>query len=163
MRIRNYCIQYNIGTIVIGHNPGQKQGVNLGKKTNQNFVSIPFHQFINMIKYKAEEIGIEIKEQEESHTSKCSFLDDESVEHHDIYVGERVNRGIFRSKLGSINSDVNGALNIIKKAIPNAFKRIKSYNVDGIEDVWLHPLRINPLIINTSSKMLSRNIGIIEG
>ncbi len=34
------------------------------------------------------------------------------------------------------NSDVNGALNIIKKAIPNAFAK-------GIEDVGLHPKRLS--------------------
>lgn len=150
--IIDYCIQHNIGTIVIGYNPEWKQKINLGKRNNQNFVQIPFYRLINMIKYKAEEIGIEIREQNESHTSKCSFLDEESVEHHDIYVGKRISRGLFRSLNGIIiNADVNGVLNIIKKAIPKTFSKEK---VDRIEDVWLHPVRINPLIVN-------RNINII--
>ncbi len=36
--IVRYCIQYNIGTIVIGYNPDWKRDINLGKKINQNFV-----------------------------------------------------------------------------------------------------------------------------
>ncbi|MGC8515800.1 MAG: hypothetical protein ACP5OC_06680 [Thermoplasmata archaeon] len=37
------------------------------------------------IKYKAEEIEINVTVHEENHTSKCSFLDSESIEHHDSY------------------------------------------------------------------------------
>jgi len=96
-----------------------------------------------MIEYKAEEIGISVIKKEESHTSKCSFLDDESIEHHDSYVGKRISRGLFRSITGKlINADVNGVLNIIKKAIPKAFSQER---VDRIEDEGLHPIRINPL------------------
>jgi len=94
---------------------------------------------INQIKYKAEEKGINVILQEESHTSKCSFLDSESVEHHDQYLGKRFKRGLFRSVKGIvINADVNGAYNIIKKAIPKAFAKVEA---DRIEGVGLHPLR----------------------
>ena len=85
------------------------------------------------------EVGIKVIEQEEAHTSKCSFLDGESIEHHKSYAGKRVKRGLFRSAKGIlINADVQGALNIIKKAIPKAFSK---ENADEIEDVGLHPLR----------------------
>jgi putative transposase len=141
--IVEYCLLHNIGTIVIGYNPNWKQEINLGKKTNQNFVFIPSDKLVKMIKYKAEEIGISVIEKEESYTSKCSFLDGESNEHHNVYMGERISRGLFRSEKGTIiNADVQGAYNIIKKAIPEAFKKL---SVDWIEDVGLHPLRINPL------------------
>jgi len=94
-----------------------------------------------MLQYKAEEAGIAVKEQEESHTSKCSFLDNESIEHHDKYIGKRIKRGIFRSAKGIlINADVQGALNIIRKAFPKAFPQ---GSADGIEDVGLHPERAN--------------------
>lgn len=150
--IIDYCIKNNIGTIVIGYNPEWKQEINLGKRNNQNFVQIPFYRLIKMVKYKGEEVGISTIGQDESHTSKCSFLDEESVEHHDVYVGKRISRGLFRSAKGIIiNADVQGALNTIKKAIPKAFPKGK---VDRIEDVGLHPLRINPLTIN-------RNVNII--
>lgn len=124
--IVNYCIQHNIGTIVIGHNPGQKQEINLGKTTNQNFVQIPEYSLRKMIKYKGDEIGISVLDQEESHTSKCSFLDDEPIGHSGRYMGKRISRGLFRSSIGKlINADVQGAYNIIKKAFPKSFMNLK--------------------------------------
>ncbi|MHB8358534.1 MAG: RNA-guided endonuclease TnpB family protein, partial [Thermoplasmataceae archaeon] len=71
--------------------------------------------------------------QEESHTSRCSFLDGESIEHHDVYVGKRAKRGVFRSSDGIlIHADLNAVYNIIKKAIPEAF-------ANGIEGIGLYP------------------------
>jgi len=137
--IINYCIEHDIGTLVIGHNEGWKQKITLGRRNNQNFVSIPYYILIHDLTYKGEEIGMQVKEQEEAHTSKCSFLDGESIEHHEKYAGKRIKRGIFRSADGTrINADVNGALNIIKKAIPKAFSK---ENADRIEGIGLCPLR----------------------
>ncbi len=150
--IIDYCIKHNIGTIVMGHNPGQKQEINLGKITNQSFVNIPEYLLRKMIKYKGEEIGISILDQEESHTSKCSFLDEEPVGHSGKYMGKRIynttcHGGLFRSSIGKIiNADVQGGYNIIKKALPKAFMNLKVIRTDGIEGVGLHPIRINPLI-----------------
>lgn len=139
--IVNWCIDNNIGIIVIGHNDNWKQDIAIGKRNNQNFVQIPFNKLIDMLQYKAEEAGITVKEQEESHTSKCSFLDNESIDHHDKYMGKRIKRGIFRSAKGIlINADVNGSLNIIRKAFPKAFPQ---GSADGIEGVGLHPERAN--------------------
>jgi len=88
---------------------------------------------INQIKYKAEETGIQVIIQDEEHTSKCSFLDNESIEHHDAYIGKRIKRGMFRSANGTlIHADLNAVYNIIKKAIPEAF-------AGGIEGVGLYP------------------------
>lgn len=135
--IVNYCAKNNVGTIVIGKNNGWKQNINMGKRNNQNFVSIPFARLINQIHYKAEEIGIKVICNEESYTSKCSFLDNESICKHEVYLGKRVKRGLFRSESNMmINADLNGALNIIRKAIPNAF-------ADGIEGVRLHPIKVS--------------------
>ena len=135
--------RHDIGRLASGYNKEWKQEVELGKRNNQNFVQIPFLMLIQQIKYKAEERGIEVvlKEErgvevivvEEDHTSKCSFLDGEPIEHRE-YTGKRI-RGLFRSARGTvINADVNGAYNIIRKAIPEAF-------ADGIEGVGLHPVR----------------------
>lgn len=137
--IINYCIKNNIGTIIIGYNQDWKQNLNIGKKNNQNFYQIPFNTLINQIKYKSEETGIDIILQEESHTSKCSFLDNEPIEYHNEYMGKRIKRGLFRSKNGIIiNADVQSALNIIRKAVPKAFAKVEA---DGIEGVELHPIR----------------------
>jgi len=135
----DYCLENNIGTIVIGKNDNWKQEANMGKRNNQNFVQIPHYKLIEMLQYKAEAEGITVKLQQEAHTSKCSFLDSEPICHQEKYKGVRFSRGLFRSANGTIlNSDVNGAYNIIRKAIPDAFAK-------GIEGVGLHPIRSNTL------------------
>jgi transposase len=69
------------------------------------------------LKHKLEARGIAFELVPESHTSKCSFYDEEAVEHHDEYVGERVERGLFEASDGTrYNADVNGAVNIARKA-----------------------------------------------
>ena len=106
-----------ISKIVIGYNENWKQGINLGKRNNQNFVQIPFKTLVDYITYKAHDYNIEVIIQEESYTSKCSFLDDEAVCKHEVYSGKRVKRGLFRSKTGmEIHADINAAYNIAKKA-----------------------------------------------
>ncbi|MFA4870841.1 MAG: transposase [Pedobacter sp.] len=135
----NYCLENNIGTIVIGHNKSWKQNINIGKHNNQNFVSIPYYLLTNLFKYKAEEEGIKIIEINEAHTSKCSFLDNEPICHQEKYLGKRIKRGLFQSSNGTlINADVQGSLNIIKKVFPNAF-------ADGIVVQGLVPKRLSIL------------------
>ena len=112
----NHLDSYNIDTVIFGHNIGQKQDINLGKVTNQNFVQIPFTQLMNLLKYKCELRGIRFIETEESYTSKCSFLDEEIISKHSTYVGQRVQRGLFKTSTGVlINADINGSLNIGRK------------------------------------------------
>jgi len=125
----NQLVSADIHTLVIGKNNGWKQDVTLGKVNNQNFVQIPFEQFIQMLEYKCAAVGITVKKVNESHTSKCSFLDCEDICHHDNYVGKRVKRGLFRCADGRlINADVNGAYNILRKCKPNAFLK----GADGV-------------------------------
>jgi putative transposase len=131
-------VQHRIGTLVIGKNDGWKQAINLGSRTNQNFVHIPHARFIQMLTYKAELVGICVIVTEESYTSKCSFLDLEPIGKHEVYQGKRIQRGLFRARDGRrINADVNGAYNILRKVIPNAFG-------NGIEAAVVQPVRITP-------------------
>ena len=114
--LMNHLVKNDVKVLIFGHNVGQKQDINLGSKTNQNFVSLPFTKLISMLQYKCGRLGIRFIVTEESHTSKCSFLDLESIEHHDDYVGRRVKRGLFKSANGThINADINGSLNIGRK------------------------------------------------
>ncbi len=132
-----YSKENDIGTIVIGYNERWKQNANLGKKNNQNFVQVPIFNLIQKITYKATLIGIIVLLQEESYTSKCSFLDREPIEKRDSYAGKRISRGLFRSSNGTIiNADINASYNIMRKAVPNSIVD------DGIEDVELHPLLV---------------------
>ena len=106
--------------------------MDIGKKNNQNFVQIPFNMLINQIYYKGKEYGINVVKQEESYTSKCSFLDSEEIDKHETYIGKRIKRGIFKSSNGTlIHADLQASYNIIKKAIPEAF--------DGLEGIGLYP------------------------
>ncbi len=124
-------VSKNISKVIIGYNPSWKQDVKLGKKNNQNFVSIPFFKFIQIVEYKCKLEGIEVVRIEESYTSKCSFLDEETMCFHTQYKGKRIKRGLFESNNGTlINADLNGAYNIMRKVVPD-FK--------GIEGVAVHP------------------------
>jgi putative transposase len=135
-RIIDLLVQEGIGTLVIGKNDGWKQRVAMGKRNNQTFVSIPHARFIHMLTYKAELRGMHVIITEESHTSKCSFLDGEPVGHHASYKGKRVYRGLFRAADGRhSNADVNGAYNIIRKVAPDAF-------LQGSRGCVVHPLRL---------------------
>ncbi|MBY6842713.1 RNA-guided endonuclease InsQ/TnpB family protein [Clostridium botulinum] len=135
--IINYCIENNIDTIVIGHNKEWKQESKLYKTINQNFVQIPYNMLIKQIQYKAEDVGINTFITEESYTSGTSFLDNEEPIKENYNKKRHIKRGLFQSNTGKlINSDVNGAYQIIKKVFSNAF-------ANGIEGVGLHPIVIN--------------------
>lgn len=118
--LMSHLVSHNVDTLIFGHNKGQKQDIQLGKKTNQNFVQLPFNQLISMLQYKCQLKGIWFIVTEESHTSKCSFLDLEEIKHHESHLGKRVKRGLFRTSTNCyINSDVNGSLNIGRKWLTN--------------------------------------------
>jgi putative transposase len=135
--IVNWCLQHQIDTVIVGYNTTWKQQVALGKVNNQQFVNIPFYQLLKQFEYKCEDEGLQLLITAENYTSKCSFLDHESIQKHAQYKGRRICRGLFRSHTGRlINADVNAAYNIMSKVVPNAFP------AEGIVDVGLHPKRI---------------------
>lgn len=120
--IIDLSLQFQIGTIVIGHNKDWKQKIELGKRNNQNFVSVPLNRLIQMITYKAEEYGIEVKEVEESYTSKVDHLVKEPMKNQEVYLGKRVKRGLFQSSIGRlVNADINGAIGILRKVVGDDF------------------------------------------
>jgi IS605 OrfB family transposase len=133
--LANYCIKNNLGKLIIGHNKGMKQEIHLGKTNNQNFVQIPFGQMYNQLEYRCKINGIRYISIEESHTSKCSCLDNEEVKHYDQYLGKRIKRGLFKSSKDIlVNADVNGAINISRKVtgmtvMSDQIKGIVSYPV----------------------------------
>lgn len=117
-RIVNFLVSNNISTLIIGYNEEWKQNINLGRTNNQSFVNIPFLTFINQLEYKCKLEGINVILTEESYTSKCSFLDGETLEEHENYLGKRIERGLFKSAKGKlINADLNGSLNILRKVV----------------------------------------------
>lgn len=141
--IVNNLLQNQIGVLVIGNNKSWKQSINIGKRNNQNFVNIPHYKFIAQLKYKAELEGIKVIIQEESYTSKSSFLDGDDIPTYKkgckySFSGKRVKRGLYKSGKGLlINADVNGSYNILRKAFPKAF-------AEGVEGLAVIPFRFTP-------------------
>ena len=117
----------------------------MGKRNNQNFVAVPHARFIEMLAYKAELVGIQVKITEESYTSKASFLDTDPLPVHGAtdfvaFSGKRVKRGLYRAADGRhINADVNGSYNIIRKVLPDAFDFGAG---KGIAGAAVHPVRL---------------------
>ena len=132
--IVNYCKFNNVNTIVIGKNKEWKQNCKL--YDNQQFVYIPYEKLIWQIKYKAENIGVNVIETDESYTSGTSFLDNELPTKENYNKSRRIKRGLFKSNESKIiNSDVNGAFQIIRKVFPKAFE----YGIEG---------GLSPIVIN---------------
>ena len=111
------CVENKIENIIIGHNKGWKQESNMGKKTNQNFVQIPFNKLIEQLKYKSEKyIGLKVNIVEESYTSKIDHLVFEDMKHQKDYLGKRIKRGLYKSSCGKLlNADINGSIGILRK------------------------------------------------
>jgi len=94
-----------------------KNGINLGEKINQAFVSVPFRKLVDYIKYKAERLGMEVVEVDESYTSKTSpFADIFKVGETKDFQGNREGN-LFKDFITSkvFHSDLVGALNIMRK------------------------------------------------
>lgn len=139
--IVDFCKSNNIGTIIIGLNKEWKNEINIGKRNNQHFVSIPHSKLIDKIVYKANLLGIEVITHEESYTSKIDHLAFEPLKKQESYLGKRKKRGLFQSSVGKlINADINGAIGIARKVVGDSFigKIIDSGFV-------FNPVRINIL------------------
>jgi len=135
--IIDLAIENDINTIIIGNNKDWKRESPLSKKVNQTFVGLSHQRMIEMISYKAEDVGIRIELTEESFTSGTSFLDNETPVRDYYNKSRRVHRGLFVSNDGfRVNADINAALQMIKKVSPNAFS-------NGVEGIGLCPVVVN--------------------
>ena len=138
--LANYFDERDVSKVIIGNNSGWKNGINIGRRNNQNFVNIPYTKFINQLTYKCQLLGITVITREESYTSKASFLDYDEIPNYKDEVkpkfsGKRVKRGLYRSTTRKINADVNGAYNIMVKENPN-------YIIGHREQLGLNPTLI---------------------
>ncbi len=159
--IINYCIENKIGNIIVGYNKGQKQNINIGKSNNQNFVQIPFYKFRSSLKYLCERYDIKYIEQEESYTSKASFLsNDNTPKYRDIskkgsieriqmgfnpekftnntyFSGSRITRGQYKDYNYNItvNADINASCNILNKANKENNLGITEYKIQQLKEI----------------------------
>jgi putative transposase len=140
-RIIALLVAEGIGTLIIGKNPLWKQDVCMGRRTNQNFVSVPHARFIELLTYKAALVGIEVQFTQESYTSQASFLDGDPLPVYgaaDIpaFSGRRVKRGLYRAADGRhLNADANGSYTVIRPGAPEAFTQ-------GSRGCVVHPIRL---------------------
>ena len=118
--IIRYCVEHGVGTLVIGTNRGWKQGADMGKANDQNFVSVP-HDRLRV-------------EQEESYTSKADItaMDPMPVYGEEkgepVFSGKRTARGLYACSRGySVNADCNAAANILRKAVPGAWEGTEDF------------------------------------
>ncbi len=134
----NHCIQNRIGNVVFGWNKGQKDGADMGAKTNQKFVQIPTGRLKDRIAQLCKQYNIRFVETEESYTSLASFVDGDvplaskaggclrlAIAASAVFgtrpegwkpSGKRVKRGLYRTALNQyVNADANAAANIIRK------------------------------------------------
>ncbi len=112
-RVIDWCVNHEIGRLIIGYNQNWKQEIKLGKKNNQQFVNIPHYRLIEMLTYKAKLIGIKVIITEESYTSQSSCLDGDNLPKYGEkklkFSGKRVTRELYQTRENKLlNADVNG-------------------------------------------------------
>ena len=123
-KVVDYCVANDIGTLVVGYNETFQRSSKIGKQNNQNFVNISYGRLRSKLKYLCELNSIVFEKQEESYTSKASFWDRDDIPVYNAdnpkeyqFSGSRIHRGLYETAGGkTVNADVNGALNIMKKS-----------------------------------------------
>ncbi len=132
-RLIKYCVEHNIGYVVYGHNKGWKNEVKVSRRFRKKFVPIPFNDLIWMIKYKAEAVGIECVETEESYTSRtccyCGNVNEKSARR-----GDKLK---CRSCGRTIHADINGAVNILRKV------RLKAFSKENLDSLFANSPKNN--------------------
>ena len=146
--------EMQIEKVFIGKNTGWKQKLPFGKKVKQRFAYLPYETFIEQLQYKCQLRGIAVIAQEESYTSKASFLDGDNIPvygetDNPKFSGCRIKRGLYRSSDGRlINADVNGSYNIMRKGLKD---NLLSFNVDS---PLIHPLVVKGIGQEPNDKLV---------
>lgn len=146
--------EMQIEKVFIGKNINWKQNLPFGKKIKQRFAYLPYETFIEQLRYKCQLHGITVVTQEESYTSKASFLDGDDIPvygetENPKFSGSRIKRGLYRSGDGRlINADVNGSYNILRKGLMN---NNQSFNVGNPS---IHPLVVKGIGEEPNDKLV---------
>jgi putative transposase len=144
------CVKHGISQVVVGDVAKSLNGINLGKKNNQNFVNLSLGQFVDLLGYKLGSHGIELVVANESYTSKASFVDDDKMpkrynpkaKKKHTFSGVRVKRGLYKSSNGTLlNADANGAYNILRKTDSDFSFSQLAIQVGTKVKEWLHPTK----------------------
>ena len=149
--ISELALGNGVRTVVIGKvQESKNKESNLPDLVNQMFRLLPHGKVTEYLSYKLKEIGIEVKLIDESYTSVTDSCDEKArVTKTSKGNGRRIKRGLFLSPIKRlINSDVNGARNILRKFKKNWFDlvtglkkvvRIRIYKIsEGISEFLLY-------------------------
>ena len=114
--IVKYACEHQIGTIVLPTWTDIKQGIDHGKRNNQNFVQIPYAKFRQKLASKCELFGIKFDDShDEKYTSQVDAFACDPITKPSYGKTRRVKRGLYQSAVGVlVNADVNGALNHLR-------------------------------------------------
>lgn len=146
--------EMQIDKVFIGKNINWKQNLPFGKAVKQRFAYLPYETFIEQLRYKCQLHGITVVAQEESYTSKASFLDNDDIPvygetENPKFSGRRIMRGLYHTSTGRlINADVNGSYNILRKGLMNNHL---SFNVDN---PLIHPLVVKGIGKEPNKKLV---------
>lgn len=146
--------EMQIEKVFIGKNNNWKQKLPFGKKVKQRFAYLPYETFIEQLQYKCKLRGITVIIQEESYTSKASFLDNDDIPvygetDNPKFSGRRINRGLYKSSNGQlINADVNGAYNILRKGLMNNNQSLQ------MDNPLIHPLVVKGIGKEPNDKLV---------
>ena len=146
--------EMEIEKVFIGKNTGWKQRLPFGKKVKQRFAYLPYETFIEQLRYKCQLRGITVIVQEESYTSKASFLDGDNIPvygevENPQFSGHRIKRGLYRSGSGRlINADVNGSYNILRKGLANNNQLLQ------VDNPIIHPLVVKGIGKEPNDKLV---------
>lgn len=146
--------EMQIEKVFIGKNTGWKQALPFGKNVKQRFAYLPYETFIEQLQYKCKLRGIAVITQEESYTSKASFLDNDNIPvygetDNPKFSGRRVKRGLYKTGKGQlINADVNGAYNILRKGLMNNHQSLQ------VGNPLIHPLVVKGIGQEPNDKLV---------
>ena len=147
--------EMQIEKVFIGKNTGWKQNLPFGKKVKQRFAYLPYETFIEQLQYKCQLRGITVVVQEESYTSKASFLDSDDIPvygetENPQFSGRRIKRGLYKTCDGRlINADVNGSYNILRKGLKDNHLSFKKAN-----DPLIQPLVVKGIGKEPNEKLV---------
>ena len=152
--LTNLFDEMQIEKVFIGKNTNWKQNLPFGKKVKQRFAFLPYETFIEQLQYKCKLRGITVITQEESYTSKASFLDNDNIPvygetDNPKFSGRRVKRGLYKSGNGRlINADVNGSYNILRKGLINNHQSLQ------MGDPLIQPLVVKGIGQESNDKLV---------
>ena len=113
------CLNKGIKTLVAGDITDIRKDKNFGHKNNQKLHSWSFSKFIKQLEYKCMKVGIRFVMVNEAYSSQtCSNCGT-------VRKSNRKHRGLYVCKTCgyTINADVNGAVNILKKYLQDFLSR----------------------------------------